>query len=164
MATNPDTNLLVFRETRTCASTQGLIQQLSGVVARCLENKAAVVDALIRAGELECALSDVNSPGSQSAAKLTDLLADNLVHPGSEQFADIQNELHQVEHFDLPATVQVSPPEGFAYYALHPTDFADFAIHFDCDSPVAVIGIRSIGTTLSAVFAAALKTNGNSAS
>src|SRR5205085_4840116 len=48
-------------------------------------------------------------------------------------------------------------PEGFCFYALHPLDYADLALQIPLsDKPIAVIGIRSIGTTLSAVVAAAL--------
>ena len=164
MTANTDTNLLVFRDTRTPAATQELIRQLSKAVAECLENRSALVDALIRAGELECALSDANSVGASPAGRLTDLLAGLHVLPGSIQSAEIQSEIHQLRTtFDLPARVLISPPEGFAYYALHPADFADFAVQFAFESPIVVIGIRSIGTTLSAVFAAALKKKGNSA-
>ena len=44
-----------------------------------------------------------------------------------------------------------SEPEGFAYYALHPGDFADVVRPFAGVDSVALIGIRSIGATLSGV-------------
>jgi hypothetical protein len=58
---------------------------------------------------------------------------------------------------EVPATVEVSPPEGFSYYGLNPADFIDLA-RDACrvGDAVAIIGIRSIGITLSAVVAAAL--------
>lgn len=56
-----------------------------------------------------------------------------------------------------PANLSISTPEGFAYYALHPLDYADLIGRQELDSCFAfVIGIRSIGTTLSAVVAAKL--------
>lgn len=63
----------------------------------------------------------------------------------------------------LPATVSVSVPEGFAYYALHPLDYAEAAARLPLvlrSEPAVVVGIRSIGTTLSAVARAALAVRG----
>ena len=55
----------------------------------------------------------------------------------------------------------ISPPEGFSYYALHPLDFGRLALGAASrDKVAAVIGIRSIGTTLSAVVSAALIATG----
>jgi hypothetical protein len=49
-------------------------------------------------------------------------------------------------------------PEGFAYYALHPQDYADALTRARIDAPYAfVIGLRTIGTTLSAAVAAKLQ-------
>src|SRR5581483_11586649 len=51
--------------------------------------------------------------------------------------------------------------EGFAYYALHPLDFAALASNVaeSCES-AAIIGIRSIGTTLSAIVLGAMRHRG----
>jgi hypothetical protein len=51
-------------------------------------------------------------------------------------------------------------PEGFAYYALHPAQFADSVLQSCTTGTAAVIGIRSIGTVLSAVSAAGLSRRG----
>lgn len=53
-----------------------------------------------------------------------------------------------------------STPEGFAYYALHPMHYADAAERLGRLQDAVVVGIRSIGTTLSAVMAAALRRRG----
>ena len=50
--------------------------------------------------------------------------------------------------------------EGFAYYALHPRKVAMLLDTLELKSPVAVLGIRSIGVTLSAVACAALRLRG----
>ena len=57
---------------------------------------------------------------------------------------------------DLPAFEQlsISTPEGFAYYALHPLAYADVIQQISACDRLLVVGIRSIGTTLSAVAAA----------
>ncbi|HSM86490.1 MAG TPA: hypothetical protein VLT16_10080 [Candidatus Limnocylindrales bacterium] len=60
--------------------------------------------------------------------------------------------------------MSISAPEGFAYYAMHPLSYADVVRKVpDLAERVAVIGIRSIGTTLSAVTAAAIRKQGKSA-
>jgi hypothetical protein len=119
----------------------------------------ALVDALLRSGELECALADAGSPEASRLALLSDLLANLLVaapcsHPTAE-------EMIRLLPREAPTLLQLSPPEGFAYYALHPLDFADLAAATAVESGhAAVIGIRSIGTTLGAVVAAALLKRG----
>lgn len=66
---------------------------------------------------------------------------------------------------DVPARVKV--PEGFAFYTLFPEQYAAAAKRWAEDhaaqrtgSSVAVIGVRSIGTSLSAVVRAALASDG----
>src|SRR3954452_13490739 len=59
----------------------------------------------------------------------------------------------------LPAQIEISVPEGFAYYALDPELYRIAARRFRAEARperVAVIGIRSIGTTLGAIVASEL--------
>jgi hypothetical protein len=64
------------------------------------------------------------------------------------------------------ARLTVKVPEGFAFYALYPEQYAVSALRWHADRQgegtrrVAVVGIRSIGTTLSAVVAEVLKAAG----
>ncbi len=60
----------------------------------------------------------------------------------------------------LPAEIEISVPEGFAYYAVDPELYRMAARRFAAEArpgPVAVIGIRSIGTTLAAVVESELR-------
>jgi hypothetical protein len=60
----------------------------------------------------------------------------------------------------LPPEIEISVPEGFAYYALDPELYRIAARRFVSElrpSEVAVIGIRSIGTTLGATVEAELR-------
>jgi hypothetical protein len=69
--------------------------------------------------------------------------------------------LHEIGH---SGEVSVSVPEGFAYYALHPMDYADLVARLEFRQQRAfVVGIRSVGTTLSAVVCARLRQLGVSA-
>jgi hypothetical protein len=55
-------------------------------------------------------------------------------------------------------TSALGAPEGFSHYALHPLDFARTAEQIaDSSCSVAVLGVRSIGTTLSEVATAVLE-------
>jgi hypothetical protein len=109
------------------------------------------LDLLLRAGELECGLTDAGC-GVPNLETLTDVAARRLVNP------DIPVPLPPIEFSLTPDDVRVSPAEGFAYYALHPLDFADLAATVLLKAPeAAIIGIRSIGSTLSAVVLAAIE-------
>jgi hypothetical protein len=116
---------------------------------------------LLRAGELECALHDAGSLRAESAAHLTDQLAQAAVAYGFlEKIGNrqrlVENGLRTLDNLPDDCLLTVGTPEGFAYYALHPLDFADLAEMFRRDRSVLVVGIRSIGTTLGAVAAAQL--------
>jgi len=114
--------------------------------------------ALLLAGELECGLSD--STGSISCEEVTDLLAESLVGGGPIDFNPLKKRLAELV---IPDRLRISVPEGFAYYALHPIAYANAATRIqNLSEAVAVIGIRSIGPTLSAVVAAALRRAGKS--
>lgn len=116
---------------------------------------------LIEAGQLEQALADRlgNDPLVQRVMTVTDLAADAFL--GYADLGPIQKALAEIE---LPPdlTVRVKVPEGFAFYALYPEQYAEAARrwirdHADSGSKrAAVVGIRSIGTGLSAVVARVL--------
>lgn len=59
----------------------------------------------------------------------------------------------------LPSVLRIRPQEGFAYYALYPDQYRRAALRFaaaERPKRCVVIGIRSIGTTLSSVVAEVL--------
>jgi hypothetical protein len=149
-------DLWIFREGRREVSGLGMVRDL---VHR-LASKTSLLDSLIEAGELEAALADMNAPGAPAAATLTDALA--LLFAGA-QVDQVELE-HLAGKIEVPETITISPPEGFTYYALHPSDYARVVDRIASQSGIfAVIGVRSIGSTLSAVAAAALKAKGRRA-
>ena len=119
------------------------------------DHSDSTVSALILAGEFECALADVGAGSASGAASITDALAGTLLRIAPADGRRLCSILSAIQP-TLPESVCVSQPEGFAYYALHPADFADVRPEWADQGPVAVIGIRSIGSTLSAVATAAL--------
>ena len=113
------------------------------------------MEALLRSGELECALADEEGchKSAETLVDLTDRLAFALVSHSAPRLDAAR--LKSLAAVEVPERVRVSTPEGFCYYALHPLDYADLLNKTAIDAqPVAVVGIRSIGTTLSAVVRA----------
>src|SRR5258708_12066394 len=110
-------------------------------------NSQSVLDSLIEAGELEAALCDAAAPAAVAAAGLTDALAD-AVFTGNHN----SNLPELVARIEAPDRISVSPPEGFTYYALHPLDFSKIPDRVPTEpTPLAIIAITSIGTTLSTI-------------
>lgn len=117
-----------------------------------------VLGALVRAGELECGVADFGAPDTH-LEQLTDSLAEALVR--SQPIPDPRRLLALLDAAAIPEKLTISSPEGFAYYGLHPLAFADVLERLPkLPDRVAVVGIRSIGTTLSAVTAAAFRQRG----
>ncbi|HSE49361.1 MAG TPA: hypothetical protein VLA96_09165, partial [Terriglobales bacterium] len=102
-----------------------------------------------------CGLADAGAAAAAEVARLTDELAEALVRGRAPRGlpAGLAGE--------LPETIAIAVPEGFAYYALHPLDYAEaMAARAGRDRRAVVVGIRSIGTTVSAVARAALARGG----
>ena len=133
---------------------------------------------LVLAGQAEQALADAG-PDPCSAA-LTDRVADLWLRAGWGDRTPDDSDRLRSEISDLrfqiasdapdaliaPPPLTIKVPEGFAFYALHPEQHAAAARRWSADhaaqkpGPVAVVGVRSIGTTLSAVVAATLRADG----
>jgi hypothetical protein len=158
-----ETDLWVFRDGRKSVSSAALLDELHTSLKELLDSPRSQIherclNALIRAGDLESALADAGSPAVSALASLTDALASVLL---SGDVSAVRKLTGSLGNLSLPQTIETSPPEGFSYYALHPLDFADAAMRIaNPPRPVAVIGIRSIGTTLSTVAAATLRRTG----
>lgn len=161
-------NFLVYRDDRGHASARSLVAQLAGALAnlRSRPSEQTALKSLLCAGELECSLCDAGSDDAGLAAAITDRLATLICRAdgaliGSDCVAEARTSLCAIKY---SGGVSVSRPEGFAYYALHPLDYADLVSSTPLDAASAfVIGIRSIGTTLSAVVAAQLNATGTAA-
>ena len=157
-------DLFVFRKTRERFCSEQLKQHLLSSLRLALsrQEEDGLLNCLIRAGELECALSDLGSPEAQRAAEALDALAAQALHPEcTEPTRDI---LAAFSGLQLPPFVFVSHVEGFSYYGLHPLDFWDLAGVLKLRAAsAAVIGIRSIGSTLSSIVRRALHCRGQRA-
>jgi hypothetical protein len=154
-------NLLVFREDRqrVCGPElkARLLRQLRALPKPNAPDE--IMGLLVRAGELECAVEDSGAALAHPFIGLTDRLAQALL--ASDSSAEPGVLCSMLTEARVPEVLYVSPPEGFAYYALHPLAFADVLAQIpNLRASVAVIGIRSIGATLSAVTVAAVRARG----
>jgi hypothetical protein len=152
--------LWIFREGKKTVPTRKLIGDLEIATRRALiGDREALLDGLIQSGELESALADANFPAASTVAALTDLLARAFLR--HQPPCDRASLLNEIRRQDFPPQITISPAEGFAYYALSPSDFAAglASLPAHCRH-IGVIGIRSIGTTLSALATADLAQRG----
>lgn len=120
-----------------------------------LERHSKLVGALVETGRIEQALAD---GGSGEAATLNAFnleLARCVIRSSESGYAET-GELPHVPQIESSDAVEMRVPEGFAFYALYPEAYAAAARRLRLTGPPRIIGIRSIGTTLGAVVAAAL--------
>ncbi len=155
-------NLLVFREDRRTSSGRDvqstLLSQLRRLQLPCSQEER--VRAMLLAGEQESAAADADFSRAGASELISDCIADALIQgkPDREKISFAYSLLTNAE---LPDKLNISTPEGFAYYALHPLAYADVLDHLGTmPSRLLVVGIRSIGATLSAVTAAAARARG----
>lgn len=162
-------NLLVFRGDRRRASGKELKAALTAQLeqVRSRFSHRALVGALLLAGEIECGVADAYPQAASSCERLTDQIAAALVasessssvHPDLQK-PDFQSLLKAARALAEFEQLYISTPEGFAYYALHPLAYADVMRRIPGCGNLLVVGIRSIGTTLGAVAAAAARARG----
>ena len=164
---NPNSEFHIFRDSRRQVRAAELVAHLHADLLRMPGSARLddILNALLRAGELECALADSPAPEEDAAAaselttRLAKLAVSRDVGRDPEDTRTLSAEcLRLVGNIKFAGTVSLSPPEGFAHYALHPLDYADLVTRVKIRSQVVfVVGIRSIGTILSGVVCAKLR-------
>jgi hypothetical protein len=175
--------VIVYGGAEHRAELSAFIDRLRQNVARLLvidPSLDGIRTLLIQCGELEQAASDASSTLGSAALSLfeeaTDAAAAALAiswqertsGAGAQQVRDLlrrmTHALDQAPPWESAVTIKV--PEGFAHYALYPEQYVSAARSWATEHPpgpdrrLLVVGIRSIGTTLSAVVAAALRQEG----
>ena len=162
-------NLLVFRGDRRRVSGKEL---KAALIARLEQSRSpisprALLDVLLLAGEFECGVADAYPEAAICCERLSDQIADALLIGESAasinldfQKPDLQSLLNCARALPAYEQLSISIPEGFAYYALHPLAYADIMRRIPANDRLLVVGIRSIGTTLSAIAAAAARARG----
>ncbi|HEX8985596.1 MAG TPA: hypothetical protein VF767_09200 [Bryobacteraceae bacterium] len=120
-------------------------------------------DLLIRLGQLESAIadwlfpeSDGEHPTARAMRRASLAAAQAFAAPGRE----FRAALDALAACELPSRAELTTPEGYAYYGVYPEAYHDAALRFYREQRperAVVLGIRSIGTSLSAVVWAALE-------
>ena len=156
----------IFRDSQRWLRAGEVVARLRNELAQISSSPKSeeLVFLLVLAGELECALADAGVAGmdAATASHVTNLLAEAAVEcdAGRPRTGHLvaERSVALLNHIEYCGAVSISAPEGFAYYALHPIDYADLVMRLKLSAPQAfIIGIRSIGTTLSAVVRAKLR-------
>lgn len=134
------------------------------------------VSLLIETGELETGITDAAFDGKDKRSAQTALCRNITLQAGrivcqfwdQEQFdrqmlSSMENLISRLISGPVPERITSSVPEGFAYYGLYPETYMEAADKFASETgpdSVLVIGLRSIGTSLSALVAARLEVPG----
>jgi hypothetical protein len=156
---------LVYRDaidTWTGASFAAHVERCARAAATEAGRAAALTSALVLAGAVEAAVEDAGLAVAAPAARaLTDELAAALVEGRAPRPGALGGPLDGLR---AQGPLRLRRPEGFAYYGLAPLAFARAAVAMAAsDGPVGVVGLRSIGSTLSAVARAGLAAAGRPA-
>lgn len=170
--------MLVYRAETYRVAPRASIAQLKAELAQARAFPAgpgrydALVSLLIDAGALEsavadalCAEGDCILPPIALLHRATVALARATWHAWRHRWPEVaphlaraDAELDAVADVELPATVELKVPEGFAHYGLYPETYFAAAEEFARahEGAAMCIGIRSIGSTLAAGVAGVL--------
>jgi hypothetical protein len=138
--------MTVYSDRKQTVNTGTLIGQILAA--------ADPLERLILLGQLEAGAVDALCPH------------EDHLHPVAAELRDISTgdaPLERLRSLALPSSVSISTPEGYAYYSLYPLQYDRAAQRFAREhrpTQCIVLGIRSIGTSLSAVVTKALRAAG----
>jgi hypothetical protein len=134
-----------------------------------LPRHAALVGLLVEAGELVQGLLDADftewrrddaTPLSEACARTLLAFGRAVVSSWTSGFEwlgpPVLPALQALRALPLPPEVVCKVPEGYVFYALYPEAYLEAALALVPEDPVRVIGLRSIGTSLAGVVAAAM--------
>jgi hypothetical protein len=120
-----------------------------------LGRHAALVGVLIEAGRLLQGAADAGLAATDALNAFLYRFAMAVVRSWDSGFGEI-GDLPAVPQLDPGLEVELRLPEGFAFYSVYPEAYIEAARRLRPTGLPCVIGIRSIGTSLGAVVAAAL--------
>jgi hypothetical protein len=146
----PHRGMIVYADRRVRKNTLDFfaeIRSLSGI------------DLLIAFGQFESGVVDASSPSEDRYDAPVRALRYAATSSARSWMGVGRPVLGPIRALNLPEEIEVVKPAGYAYHALYPEQYAEAAGRFLREvHPVrsVVIGIRDIGTSLSAVVAAAV--------
>lgn len=163
--------MLVYGDQREHARPETIARKINrefeciAEMAPGMERHSRLVGALIEAGRLLQGIADAAFAKAKRDHRdsSTHALCNSLVELGCAVCCSWDSGFDQVgpvprlqARTDWPDEVEMRVPEGYAFYALYPEAYLDAARRLTLRAPPRVIGIRSIGTSLGAIVAAAL--------
>src|SRR5215210_5874786 len=170
--------MIVFRDQWVAVDPAHLLSTLR-IDARRVASQAApdheeAIHLLISAGMLEAALVDRIFPSADGTSAIARRLREAACalgravwHTWGGRPAEARRWLEQsaatlayLQLQQLPSSVEVTIPEGYAYYAVYPEMYLEAARRFHyihIPRTAVCLGLRSIGTSLSAVVAGTLE-------
>lgn len=135
-------------------------------------------DILIELGIVEAGISDALNPEVDTVSSILGALR-AASHSAGRMFvaswlsasvdeqrslaSDALRNINALDAIQLPETIRVGTPEGYAYYSLYPEQYAAAAMDIVPTlrpRNAVCIGVRGIGTSLSAVVSAVLEHHG----
>lgn len=168
--------MLVYGDSERIEETTDLAWEVADRLTSCqalrpgITRHQALVAAFIRAAELLQGVADADfsrtetdndSPAQAAGAAVLMALAKALLASWDSGFKALPalSETWRIKLSRLAAdhaTIRTKTAEGYAFYALYPEAYAQAARRSGLGADTTVIGIRSIGTGLAAMVAAAL--------
>jgi hypothetical protein len=169
--------MLVYRKQQQTVALAPRLKQLAAALAPGAASHDAVTEWLIEAGMLEAGVADALCPRHdeplpmlEQFRALSTQLGEAFVHSWHGRPESVRAALDQaqivcaaLQPLPLPHTVCLSVPEGYAHYGLYLETYLAAAAGFAQEQRPAravCLGLRSIGTSLSAVVAATLSEAG----
>jgi hypothetical protein len=179
MAADPGSTVIVYRDQRTSAHPEDTLRTLARQVERLPRrpDHDSVVGLLVEVAALEAGVADALAAECDDEEPVTGELRAVTLAAGhalvaswrgqdeavARWCAELGGRLHGCAALPLPTSVELGVPEGFGQYGLYPECYIEAAEQVSrALRPAAAvcIGIRSIGTALSAVVAACLQAEG----
>jgi hypothetical protein len=173
--------MVVYRDHKHAATAARCVEETAAFLRR-ISMGASVdhddaAELLITMGEFESAVADGLCPFDDHFDGVLTALRGALVTAGHifcktwEQkggealpyVRTLERKFDEISRLRLPDPLCISVPEGYAYHGIYPETYYAAARRFFDETEergVCCIGIRSIGTSLSAVVAAALEDQG----
>ena len=139
---------------------------LAAGLPRRLERHVAIVSALIEAGRLLQGIADADfaevgqdhpTPATTALSEFLVRLGQAVVRSWETGFARVLEIPKLPRLIGVPSRLELRQPEGYSFYAVYPEAYIQAARRLALIAPPRVIAIRSIGTSLGAVVAAALR-------
>src|SRR3954463_343580 len=168
--------MIVYRDQRSRADPDRLLAELRELIRRFPTAPPHDVarEALIITATLEAAAADALFPDCDGIHLLTQTLRQASVIAGhllwhtwrgasaetAEWWHRWAQQLDAIPDAGLPAQVEVTVPEGYSQYAVYPEMYLESAKRCRAELgqfEAICLGLRSIGTSLSAVVTAALE-------